>query len=70
MTNNGKINKKKTPNNQKHFNIFIIKIFTYKMAYKHYLQNSRQLCLLRLRGRDQLMSCGKNVQFLLSIRRL
>ena len=32
---------------QKHFNIFIIKIFTYKMAYKHYLQHSEQWCLLR-----------------------
>lgn len=31
----------------KHFNTFIIKIFTYKTDYKHYLHNSKPGCLLR-----------------------
>lgn len=31
---------KKNGRDTSHFDIFIIKIFTYKIAYKHYLQRS------------------------------
>lgn len=64
--------------NKTHFNIFIIKIFTYKMAYKHYLQKSEQGCLQRHRkrhlytqkilctivsGRDEFKACGEKHTF-------